>query len=1192
MKTLQDNFITNKLPLIVTTLLLIFSLLGNSNVKAQCHLDDWTALKSFYESTNWNDTTGWHIVANHNSLPANCDLGSMNGITLHTILDSNPGRVKKISLRSKGLSGSIPPEIGDLTYLTNIDLHTNFLTGSIPTEIGNLGNLEYLTLSNNYLVGNLPTEIGYLTKLRGLHLDNSSWFLGNNQVTGNIPVEIGNLVNLKTLYLSRNNFTGSIPNSISNLTNLLDFYAEYNQLTGEIPEEIANLTDLKDLILYHNQLSDNLPDAICQLTNLEKVILTYNQLEGEIPECLGDLTNGNLSSLEHFDVSSNKLTGSIPPNFGNLTNLIHLAFSSNKLTGNIPQSIGSLVNMKNFGIGNNFIDGVIPQNFSNLSAIEKLWMDDNNLSGSIPAGLANLSNLTTVYFNGNNLSGAIPTFSNSSAVLRVQENYFSCSDIENFDKIQGQTFEFEPQYITPINYDNIKSYVIESTEIGTKTETLFPEFADTVNYTYQWKQNGETLNGKTSNSLTLTNIQPEDAGRYTLHIQDPSCAMGMEFVTDPIYVIVEGYDLYGQEVEYNQIMVEFVDSTKTNFYRDLILTPFGGTQAKACNCNRELYLWQYPTTQDATEALVIIDKKLQSIKDGGEPDGGFNNRITIGDSNMNGGGFKVPVDLNNNSTDEVTIFLLDTGLDENGDKIVTDYLTTNAPVDDCYNINTASGYNYTSLDTTINDNYTDEYWHGTFGYNSITDGLNQSDNITIVPLKIFDENGEGNLFDLTCAIYHAIDHDADIINLSAGYQGQRSSILENAINTARENGVFICTAAGNDTINIDVTPQYPAYFASQYHYIYDTAGEIVDSFKYNNVISVASIDAQNNFSEFSNEGQESVTLSAYGEDIQSYGLGGVEIIASGTSMSTYFVSRELALQISTNKNRTYQQVWADFLLNNLEDNTASEGKTITGKRLKVTIEQNEVETSGPICRSNARFTNPVLTLVEGAFARFAHESFTNNFIKAEKAYIKHHKEIHRLLSTSNKTYSQVKIDFDLIKDVALSLLYQSFTNNEVMITTEHLQKVDAFLISLSKATKNQDLKNEITHIRKYMHVAKGKELKRALIDFDNAGEEDMVLSSEELNIPADDFSAQIINAFGRDAYLVYQSSVSGTVNIQLFNMEGRKINDAYNQTVNKGLYQYALSKQHLGKGIYYVQINFKAKNGKQFNKVLKLSVAQ
>ena len=40
-----------------------------------------------------------------------------------------------------GLTGEIPPEIGNLTNLAYLNLRNNQLTGEIPPEIGNLTNL-------------------------------------------------------------------------------------------------------------------------------------------------------------------------------------------------------------------------------------------------------------------------------------------------------------------------------------------------------------------------------------------------------------------------------------------------------------------------------------------------------------------------------------------------------------------------------------------------------------------------------------------------------------------------------------------------------------------------------------------------------------------------------------------------------------------------------------------------------------------------------------------------------------------------------------------------------------------------------------------------------------------------------------------------------------------------------------------
>jgi len=92
----------------------------------------------------------------------------------------------ELNLSISGLTGSIPPEIGNLTNLTNLILHNNQLTGSIPPEIGNLTNLTILTLYNNELTGSIPPEIGNLTNLTGFYLQ-------DNQLTGEIPESICDL---------------------------------------------------------------------------------------------------------------------------------------------------------------------------------------------------------------------------------------------------------------------------------------------------------------------------------------------------------------------------------------------------------------------------------------------------------------------------------------------------------------------------------------------------------------------------------------------------------------------------------------------------------------------------------------------------------------------------------------------------------------------------------------------------------------------------------------------------------------------------------------------------------------------------------------------------------------------------------------------------------------------------------------
>ena len=58
------------------------------------------------------------------------------------------------------LTGTIPTELGLLTFVNDLELFNNSLTGSIPSELGRLSILNFLFLSNNRLSGTLPSELG------------------------------------------------------------------------------------------------------------------------------------------------------------------------------------------------------------------------------------------------------------------------------------------------------------------------------------------------------------------------------------------------------------------------------------------------------------------------------------------------------------------------------------------------------------------------------------------------------------------------------------------------------------------------------------------------------------------------------------------------------------------------------------------------------------------------------------------------------------------------------------------------------------------------------------------------------------------------------------------------------------------------------------------------------------------------
>ena len=253
------------------------------------------ALIALYDSTdgyNWNDNSGWRsppLGADGFALPGTED--TWFGITT----DVGNTSVTQINLRNNQLTGSIPPEIGNLSSLQSLSLHRNQLSGDIPSELGNLANLQAVILEFNQLTGSIPTELGNLVSLINLDLQ-------GNQITGVIPAELGQLTSLAALDLRQNQLTGSIPVELGNLANLEGLSLNHNQLTGDIPAELGNLSNLRVLWLHNNQLTGNIPAELGNLVNLATFSINSNMLIGTIPVGLI-----NLSSLSNTDIGYNAL---------------------------------------------------------------------------------------------------------------------------------------------------------------------------------------------------------------------------------------------------------------------------------------------------------------------------------------------------------------------------------------------------------------------------------------------------------------------------------------------------------------------------------------------------------------------------------------------------------------------------------------------------------------------------------------------------------------------------------------------------------------------------------------------------------------------------------------------------------------------------------------------------------------------
>lgn len=139
---------------------------------------------------------------------------------------------------------------------------------------------------------------------------------------------------------------------------------------------------------------------------------------------------------------------------------------------------------------------------------------------------------------------------------------------------------------------------------------------------------------------------------------------------------------------------------------------------------------------------------------------------------------------------EVKVAVLDTGIKKSNRYLQGRY--------------TEDGYNFISDNT----DFDDDQYHGTEVSGVIADGT--SSNVKILPIKVMDKNGDGKMANTAKGIYYALDHGADVINLSLSGDDKNHTFhsLDDAIAEAISRNAVVVVAAGNQ--DTDASLRYPA----------------------------------------------------------------------------------------------------------------------------------------------------------------------------------------------------------------------------------------------------------------------------------------------------------------------------------------------------------------------------------------------
>lgn len=186
----------------------------------------------------------------------------------------------------------------------------------------------------------------------------------------------------------------------------------------------------------------------------------------------------------------------------------------------------------------------------------------------------------------------------------------------------------------------------------------------------------------------------------------------------------------------------------------------------------------------------------------------------------------------------------------------------------------------------------DEHGHGTHVAGIIGAALNTKagvsgvvHKVSLMPVKYYSEKASGpvNLKNSIRALNWAIDHGAQVINYSGG--GPEFSMEEYvALKRAREKGILLVAAAGNDKSDGDKSENY--YYPCAY--------------RLDNIICVSALNIHNEILPSSNWGKTTVDVAAPGESILSTAPGKKYAYMSGSSQATAFVTGVAVMLLSQN----------------------------------------------------------------------------------------------------------------------------------------------------------------------------------------------------------------------------------------------------------------------------------------------------
>ncbi|PKI52165.1 hypothetical protein CRG98_027435 [Punica granatum] len=243
------------------------------------------------------------------------------------------GRVTRIQIGSLSVSGTLPPDIQNLTSLQKFEVMNNKLTGNLPSFAG-LSQLQTLLLHHNNF-SSIPSD--FFSGMTSLQVIDLSY---NSFLPWEIPDSLLNATALKNFSANGANVVGKIPDffNADNFPGMVELQLAMNNLEGGLPSGFVG-SPLQSLWLNGQNGETKLNgtiEVLAKMTQLGEVWLHGNQFSGPIPEL------SNLKNLWFLSLRDNQLTGVVPDSLLKLPSLKFVNLTNNLLQGPTP-AFGSSV---------------------------------------------------------------------------------------------------------------------------------------------------------------------------------------------------------------------------------------------------------------------------------------------------------------------------------------------------------------------------------------------------------------------------------------------------------------------------------------------------------------------------------------------------------------------------------------------------------------------------------------------------------------------------------------------------------------------------------------------------------------------------------------------------------------------------------------------------------------------------------